>query len=86
MYVSPLKCCVNISFCKICAEPICYSGTCCFVDHFLCATFDAQDGETALMYAASRGYVDCARLLMDAGADKDAQCNVRDLGYRQLLC
>ncbi len=38
-----------------------------------------QDGETALMYAASRGHVDCARLLVGAGADKDARCNVRGL-------
>ncbi len=29
------------------------------------------------MCAAENGHVDCARLLLDAGADKDAKTNVR---------
>ena len=37
----------------------------------------AQRGETALMMAAAKGRVDCARLLLDAGADKDAKKKVR---------
>jgi hypothetical protein len=31
-----------------------------------------QDGFTALIYAAWKGRTDCARLLLDAGADKNA--------------
>ncbi len=37
----------------------------------------SQGGYTALMYAAYSGHVDCVRLLIDAGADKDATTNVR---------
>ena len=38
---------------------------------------DAQSGWTALIFAAEKGHVDCARLLIDTGADKDARNNVR---------
>ena len=37
----------------------------------------SQDGWTALMLAASRDRVDCVRLLLDAGADKEAKNDVR---------
>ena len=37
----------------------------------------AQDGETALMCAATRGHADCVRVLLDAGADKEAKNKVR---------
>ncbi len=37
-----------------------------------------QFGMTALMWAASNGHADCARLLLDAGADKEAKNEVRD--------
>jgi hypothetical protein len=37
----------------------------------------AQHGWTALMWAAEDGHADCARLLLDAGADKDAKDVVR---------
>ena len=37
----------------------------------------AQNGSTALIWAAEKGHSDCARLLLDAGADKNAKCNVR---------
>jgi ankyrin repeat protein len=37
----------------------------------------SQSERTALIFAASRGHVDCVRLLIDAGADKDAKDNVR---------
>ena len=37
----------------------------------------AQYGWTALIRAAESGHVDCTRLLLDAGADKDAKNNVR---------
>jgi ankyrin repeat protein len=35
-----------------------------------------QDQYTALIYAAEKGNVDCARLLIDAGADADAKDDV----------
>ena len=37
----------------------------------------AQGGKTALMRAASIGRADCVRLLLDAGADKEARNDVR---------
>ena len=37
-----------------------------------------QYGWTALMRAASGGCADCVRLLIDAGADKDAKSKVRE--------
>jgi ankyrin repeat protein len=37
-----------------------------------------QSGCTALIYAAANGHADCARLLLDAGADKNAKDVVRD--------
>ncbi len=37
----------------------------------------AQDGRTALMWAAAEGHADCARLLLDAGADKEVKDQVR---------
>ena len=37
----------------------------------------AQDGETALICAASQGHAKCALLLLDAGADKNAKDKVR---------
>ncbi len=37
----------------------------------------AQRGNTALICAAENGHADCARLLLDAGADKNAKTNVR---------
>ena len=36
-----------------------------------------QDGYTPLIYAACGGHADCARLLLDAGADKNAKDRVR---------
>ncbi len=44
-----------------------------------------QDGCTALMHAAAKGHTECVRLLLDDGADKNAQSNVRDLSHR-FLC
>ncbi len=35
-----------------------------------------QAGWTALLWAAENGRMDCARLLLDAGADKHATSNV----------
>ncbi len=37
----------------------------------------AQDGRTALILAARWGHADCARLLLDAGADKEVKSDVR---------
>ncbi len=36
----------------------------------------AQGGWTALTWAGSHGYADCVRLLLDAGADKEAKIEV----------
>jgi ankyrin repeat protein len=38
---------------------------------------DAQDGSTVLIWAAANGHTDCVRLLIDAGADKEARNHVR---------
>ena len=38
---------------------------------------DSQRGWTALIYATQSGRVDCVRLLLGAGADKDAKDEVR---------
>jgi hypothetical protein len=50
----------------------------------------AQCGETALMCAAENGRTDCARLLLDAGADKEAKQIVRAIvcvgGAGALVC
>jgi hypothetical protein len=45
----------------------------------------SQSDETALMNATWAGRVGCVRLLIDAGADKDARNNVC-AGRRSLLC
>ena len=37
----------------------------------------AQKGITVLMHAAAKGHTECARLLLDAGADANASANVR---------
>ena len=37
----------------------------------------AQNGFTALMYAAREGHMDCVRLLLEAGADTEAKSSVR---------
>jgi hypothetical protein len=39
--------------------------------------FDSQKGWTALIWAAWHGHADCVRLLIDAGADKEAKTSVR---------
>jgi hypothetical protein len=45
----------------------------------------AQSGWTALIWAAEKGHADCARLLLDAGADKNAKTNVRAcVGFRRV--
>jgi ankyrin repeat protein len=42
---------------------------------FPCVHVSAQEGKTALMWAAEKGHSDCVQLLLDAGADKKAKCN-----------
>ncbi len=49
----------------------------------MAANFDLQDERTALISATNRGHADCVRLLIDAGADKEARDHVRILC---LLC
>jgi ankyrin repeat protein len=44
---------------------------------FLALLLRAQNGWTALMLSALAGHVDCATLLLEAGADKDAKHTVR---------
>jgi hypothetical protein len=47
---------------------------------FLCVCggkHDSQIGMTVLMCAADHGHADCARLLIDIGADKEAKTTVR---------
>jgi ankyrin repeat protein len=44
---------------------------------FLFYTRAQVKGRTALILAADQGHVDCARLLLDAGADKNVKTNVR---------
>ena len=57
--------------------------------YFLCGQY-AQWGRTALIHAAELGHLDCARLLLDAGAVKEAKDNVRasvrDNVFSCLLC
>ena len=38
---------------------------------------NAQDGDTVLTLAASKGHTDCVRLLLEGGADKEAKNSVR---------
>ncbi len=47
--------------------------------------YDSQNGWTALMWAAQNGHADCVRLLLDAGADKDAKTRVRVGRFRQIV-
>jgi hypothetical protein len=39
--------------------------------------FNAQDGCTALISAAGEGHIECVRLLIEAGANKEAKDKVR---------
>ena len=41
--------------------------------------FGLQDGNTALLWALKKGHLDVAKMLMDAGADKDAADKARAL-------
>jgi ankyrin repeat protein len=49
----------------------------------LCCESDSQSGWTALINAGYMGHAECVRLLIDAGANKDARNNVR---RRCLIC
>ncbi len=40
-----------------------------------------DDGRTALIYASENGHTECARVLLDGGADKEATDHVRDQKY-----
>ncbi len=42
----------------------------------------SQNGYTALILAAMNGCAGCARLLLDAGADKEVKDEVRRVGLR----
>jgi hypothetical protein len=43
----------------------------------LCAWYREQVQGTALIRAAAQGETECVRVLLEAGADKDAQDKVR---------
>ena len=43
----------------------------------MCLSFELQNGSTALHHAAEVGDAECVRMLIDAGADKDATDDVR---------
>jgi hypothetical protein len=45
----------------------------------------AQSGLTALLSAAEKGRADCVRLLLGAGADKEAKTNVRRVFDRMVM-
>ena len=52
--------------------------------HFV--THAQKDGKTALMCAAMKGHADCVRLLLDAGAYKEATDGVRVSNRSVLIC
>lgn len=58
------------------------------VDQYLetrtCAKY-TQGGDTALTCAAVRNHIDCVRLLIDHGADKEVKNLVRQKGYFMLF-
>ena len=57
---------------------ILFASLCCSARGISTIDFCAmQGGDTALMWAAQKGRVDCVRLLLDAGADKELVDNVR---------
>ena len=41
-----------------------------------------RDGRTALIYGVVQGHTECARLLLEGGADKDATDHVRNQQYK----
>ncbi len=43
----------------------------------MCIDAISQFGETTLFCAAANGHVDCARLLLEAGADMETKDSVR---------
>ena len=45
-----------------------------------CGESDSQEGWTALIEAATEGHVECVRLLIEAGTNKEAKDHVR-IGY-----
>ena len=47
---------------------------------------DVQRGYTALIHASEKDFEDCARLLMDAGADREAKSEVRLVASLLNLC
>jgi hypothetical protein len=62
---------------EICFSYFTISFLICCLGHVGFGEFDSQFGDTALIRAAWHGHAECVRLLIDAGADKDAKSNVR---------
>ncbi len=63
--------CVCVCVC-VCARVLVQECWC------LCALVNpSQDGHAALLCAIENGHANCARLLLEAGADMEAKDNVR---------
>jgi ankyrin repeat protein len=50
------------------------------------AHIGTQSGRTALIRAANGGHTDCARLLLEGGANVDAKSNVRGKSFLIFTC
>ena len=48
-------------------------------------SFQAQNGQTALIIAANLGHLDCVRALLERGADMEAKDYVRDVFVVRML-
>jgi hypothetical protein len=75
-------CCCSVRLREICFRPCAYSANtrlrvCEALVECLPLQTRAQNGSTALIWAARYGRVDCARLLLDAGADMNVTDRVR---------
>ena len=76
----------GLSLHEFCIDNVMFERALSFCHGILCAAacaFDSQGGTTALIHAAVNGRAECVRLLIDAGADKEAKNDVR---RRSLLC
>jgi ankyrin repeat protein len=52
-------------------------------------SYEVQYGDTALLEAATKGHIECVRLLLEHGAEKDVKNNVRasaEVCFREQHC
>ncbi len=83
----PFPCVVAHLLARLLKFVFSFQRLCCVYMHLTCVRWrlccmgggesDSQLGWAALIYAAESGHAECARLLIDAGADKDAKNDVR---------